>query len=354
MEVAIRGKPPNLLLLITDQQRAPQHWPSEPGWLRELMPNDHELARTGLSFRNAFCSSCMCSPSRATLLTGTWPSTHGVTLTLTAADLRPDPRNMPYVLAAAAGIVRAGRIPRQRVLVQLARGARGRDPRAGIEPTLPPGMPTIGTRLRAAGYHVAYKGKWHLTKPLGPTWSQADAEAIDRDHGFGGWEPPDAGENARAEHFGGGNAGLKDLLMVVLQSPEFLYMIERGGDVVTRHIQDRSSRNITPNVTKYVKPGSRLHTDDWTGYQVLTERHGYEVETVNHSAKEYVRGDVHTNSIEGFWANVKRGISGTYVWISKKHLQTYLREFEYRHNLRQQPHLMFELLLQAFPKVQVG
>src|SRR5437879_2728819 len=71
------------------------------------------------------------------------------------------------------------------------------------------------------------------------------------------------------------------------------------------------------------------------------------------SAKEYVRGDVHTNSIESFWSQVKRGINGTYVWVSKKHLQLYLREFEYRHNLRRQPALMFELLLQAFPKVRV-
>ena len=69
--------------------------------------------------------------------------------------------------------------------------------------------------------------------------------------------------------------------------------------------------------------------------------------------EEYVRGDVHTNSIESFWSHVKRGINGTYVWISKKHLQLYLREFEYRHNLRKQPALMFELLLQAFPKVRV-
>jgi transposase-like protein len=131
-------------------------------------------------------------------------------------------------------------------------------------------------------------------------------------------------------------------------------MVERGGDVVTRHIQDRSARNIGPNIKKFVKAGSRVHTDDWTGYRVLTERHGYEVETVNHSAKEYVRGDIHINTIESFWANFKRGINGTYVWVSKKHLQTYLHEFEYRHNLRQQPRLMFELLLQAFPKARVG
>lgn len=133
-----------------------------------------------------------------------------------------------------------------------------------------------------------------------------------------------------------------------------LGMVERGGDVVTRHIQDRSARNIGPNVVKFVKHGTRVHTDDWTGYQPLIERHGFDHQTVNHSAKEYVRGDVHTNTIEAFWANVKRGIKGTYVWVSKKHLQTYLREFEYRHNLRQQPTLMFELLLQGFAKVRLG
>jgi transposase len=130
-------------------------------------------------------------------------------------------------------------------------------------------------------------------------------------------------------------------------------VVERGGDVVTRHIPTRGSERILPNIVKWVKPGSRVHTDDWKGYQALIERHGFDHETVNHSAKEYVRGDTHTNTIEAFWANVKRGIKGTYVWVSKKHLQTYLREFEYRHNLRHAPYLMFDCLLAAFPKVRV-
>jgi len=90
-----QGRPPNILLVITDQQRQPRHWPQDPGWLRELMPNEAELARTGLTFTNAFCNTAMCSPSRATLLTGRYPAEHGVTLTLTAADLHPDPRNAP-------------------------------------------------------------------------------------------------------------------------------------------------------------------------------------------------------------------------------------------------------------------
>lgn len=206
-------RPPNLLLLITDQQRRPRHWPDEPGWLRSLMPNDAELARTGLSFENAFCNTAMCSPSRATLFTGRYPAEHGVTLTLTAADLRPDPRNAPAVAATMAGILRRREAPLRRVIEQFARGALRLGPGSGGEPELPTTIPALGELMRARGYRVAYKGKWHLTHPSGGEgsllagWNQRDAERLERDYGFSDWEPPDAGENAKAEHFGGGNAG---------------------------------------------------------------------------------------------------------------------------------------------------
>ena len=133
-----------------------------------------------------------------------------------------------------------------------------------------------------------------------------------------------------------------------------LGIVERGGDVLTRHVLGRHHTDMLPHLAHYVKAGSKIYTDDWSGYDALTERHGFEHEAINHSAKEYVRGDVHTNTIEAFWSNVKRGIKGTYVHVSKKHLQTYLREFEYRHNLRRMPWLMFDCLLAAFPKVRVG
>ena len=72
--------------------------------------------------------------------------------------------------------------------------------------------------------------------------------------------------------------------------------------------------------------GSTIYTDEAPVFKTLPGL-GYEHEAVNHSKKEWVRGNVHTNSIEAFWSNVKRSISGTYVCVSKKHLQTYLREF---------------------------
>ncbi len=203
--------PPNFLIVITDQQRASRHWPQDAGWLAELMPNDAELARSGLRFTQAFCNTAMCSPSRATLLTSRFPAEHGVELTLTAADLRPDPRNAAAVAATMAKILKRSEAPARRVLVQFARGALRLGRRSGGEPALPGTMPNLATLLRAAGYTVAYKGKWHLTHPTGGRdgllggWTQRDAEQIAA-LGFGEWEPPDAGENAKAAHFGGGNA----------------------------------------------------------------------------------------------------------------------------------------------------
>jgi choline-sulfatase len=206
-------KPPNLLVVITDQMRSPRHWPEQPGWLDELMPNDAELARTGLRFNKAFCNTAMCSPSRASLFTGRYPAEHGVELTLTAADLRPDPHNFPAVTATMAGIIRSREAPFRRVVRQFTKGALRIGESRGNEPVLPPGMPNLATLLGEAGYTVAYKGKWHLTHPSSGAngllggWGSRDAELIERDYGFADWQAPDAGENAKAEHFGGGNAG---------------------------------------------------------------------------------------------------------------------------------------------------
>ncbi len=199
--------PPNLVLLITDQQRAAQHWPDDPGWLRSLMPNDSRLADSGLAFDNAFCNTCMCSPSRATLLTGLYPTQHGVPLTLTRGDLWPDVRNFPGVVRAFAAALRSGEADRRRAARTFVRGAARSGPRSGDEPELSPSLPTLAHLLRGAGYHVALKGKWHLTKPLGEEWEQRDAARLEEQFGISDWEPPDAGEDAKAEHFGGGGAG---------------------------------------------------------------------------------------------------------------------------------------------------
>ena len=186
---------------------------------------------------------------------------------------------------------------------------------------------------------VTYKTAWRMCHLIRKYMGY-----VDGDHPLGG-----SGKTVEADEtfIGGKDKQGEDDKSVVLG------IVERGGDVITRHVHGRSHAQVIPHIVRYVKAGSKVHTDDWTGYQTLIERHGFDHETVNHSAKEYVRGSVHTNTIEAFWANLKRGIKGTYVWVSKKHLQSYLREFEYRHNLRHAPYLMFDCLLQAFPKVRV-
>ena len=205
------AKPPNVLLLITDQQRYPRHWPDFPGWLRDLTPNQHALEQNSLTFRQAFTNTSMCSPSRATLLTGRYPAQHGVTLTHTQADLRPDLGNTPAVLGELSGMLRGPNAPRRRALRNFGRGLLQAGPKAGGEPELRPETQSLAHVLRSRGYEVAYKGKWHLTHPSGGDllggWAQSDADRIRDDFGFADWQPPDAGENAKAEHFGAGNAG---------------------------------------------------------------------------------------------------------------------------------------------------
>jgi len=207
--------PPNILLLITDQQRRPMHWPDEPGWLRQLMPNDQAISDTAVTFERAFTATAMCSPSRASILTSLYPAHHGVDLTLTAGDLKPNRRNSPAVIEKMNELMREGVVDRDRLLRTFVRGMFDIGPHSGGEPELPIDIPSLGNLMGAAGYHVAYRGKWHLTHALGTPeetgmlsgWGDADMVRLSEDYGLLGWEPPDAGENAKAENFGGGNAG---------------------------------------------------------------------------------------------------------------------------------------------------
>lgn len=109
--------------------------------------------------------------------------------------------------------------------------------------------------------------------------------------------------------------------------------LERGGRVIARVVPDTTKRTLLPHVIERVMPRSTVYTDEATAYEALTGM-GYKHKRVHHAAKVYVEGDVHVNSLEGFWSLVKRGIGGVYHSVSSKHLQSYLSEYAWRYNHR--------------------
>ncbi len=110
---------------------------------------------------------------------------------------------------------------------------------------------------------------------------------------------------------------------------------ERGGRVRPRVIADVTSKSLKGMIRANVDKSSRILTDEWSGYRGIGMEFEGGHETVRHGTKEYVRGDVHTNSIEGFFGMLRRGLDGIYHSVSRKHLHRYLSEFEFRHNHRE-------------------
>jgi choline-sulfatase len=159
------GKPsrrPNLIILMTDQERFPQHWPE--GWADRHLPNRKRLDRHGLMFTRAYCAAAMCSPSRASIFTGVYPAEHGVMEVLqTGTD--------------AAEVAQA---------------------------TLQPSRTNMADLLSSAGYDVQYRGKWHMSKDPSGTLTVQSRRDLER-YRFRGWLTPDAGGDESSAMFGGGD-----------------------------------------------------------------------------------------------------------------------------------------------------
>ena len=145
-----RDLPKNVILFMTDQQRATQHFP--PGWEEQNLPGLTRLKSHGLTFENAFTNACMCSPARSTLMSGYFPAQHGVKYTL--EKNMPEDRRHPQV-------------------------------------ELPSYLPNIATVMSASGFNSVYKGKWHCSKQAGTEWDTSDLNQ----YGFHRWNPPDGGAN---------------------------------------------------------------------------------------------------------------------------------------------------------------
>jgi transposase-like protein len=110
--------------------------------------------------------------------------------------------------------------------------------------------------------------------------------------------------------------------------------VERKGKVVARVLDKVNTLTLETFINEACSTDvSLLATDDHGGYKDL-KRSGYNHGVVNHSRKKYVVGAIHTNTIEGFWSLVKRGVIGTYHKVSKKYLPLYIAEFQFRYNNR--------------------
>ena len=124
----------------------------------------------------------------------------------------------------------------------------------------------------------------------------------------------------------GGNSGPAGKRAIVA-------LVERGGNVRTFHVPTADKVTVTRIVTENIARESRLHTDESKLY-FGAEKHFASHESVKHSAKEYVRDDVHTNSAEGYFSIFKRGMRGIYQHCGEKHLHRYLAEYDFRYNHR--------------------
>jgi transposase len=120
-------------------------------------------------------------------------------------------------------------------------------------------------------------------------------------------------------------------------------MVERGGRVKATVVADRKAETLQGQVSTHVLPRSVIFTDEWPSYLGLDRR--YTHHRIRHTEKVYVSGEVHTQTIDGFFSNLKRGIGGNYHSVSSKWLQGYLNEYAWRYNHRFDDEANFRTLL---------
>jgi transposase-like protein len=112
-----------------------------------------------------------------------------------------------------------------------------------------------------------------------------------------------------------------------------LGMVQRDGEVIAQVVARNDESTVRPILRQNVKIGTKVMTDEWLSYNRIKDD-GFKHKRINHGKKEYVRGNVHTNTIEGFWSQLKRSINGTYHCVSPRHLQSYVNEFSFRYGKR--------------------
>jgi transposase-like protein len=182
--------------------------------------------------------------------------------------------------------------------------------------------------------HVTYKTAWFMTHRVreamralgyeGPLGGEGEIVEADETY-FGKQETPRVSPQRKGRPF-----TKKGHLW---NNRPILSLVQRGGKVRSFHVAVADKESVQKIVRENVSAETRLHTDEsrlYAGAEAMFAAH----ETVKHSAKEYARDDIHTNSAEGYFSIFKRGMRGNYQHCKEKHLHRYLAEFDFRYNNR--------------------
>jgi len=187
---------------------------------------------------------------------------------------------------------------------------------------------------------VTYKCAWRMAKQIRLLMSDDDGP-------LGGKEIVELDET-----YIGGKAKGKRGRGAAKKTPVF-GAVERDGKIKTKVVLNVRKLTLMPLIKDMVIDSSVIVTDESNSYNDV-KKLGHLHESINHSKGQYVDGDVHTNTIEGFWSQFKRSVHGTYHSISRKHLQLYLDEFSFRYSHRKSdvalPVLVFSKVGQTFSK----
>lgn len=173
------------------------------------------------------------------------------------------------------------------------------------------------------GWFMLHRIRFALNQGSFETLGSEDGSIVEIDETFVGGKNKNRHADKKVENSQG--RSVKDKTPI-------LGMIERGGILKAMQIPDTKSETIQPIIDKEVKAGCVVMTDEWWGYNKLHKALKHAL--VNHGANEYVIGDIHTNTIEGFWSLFKRSIIGIYHFASSKHIQKYVDEAVFRYNTR--------------------
>lgn len=122
-----------------------------------------------------------------------------------------------------------------------------------------------------------------------------------------------------------------------------LTLLERNGNIVSKVLDTATALTIQPVIHQTVEKGATIITDGFGAYRAL--KHNYNHEVVNHQNDEFARGNVHTNTVEGFFSHLKRTIKGTHIHVSVKHMDKYLGECGFRYVNRAYGQEMFHRIL---------